>query len=214
MTSTVPATVPLVPVPSAAPIPLPTPERPGPEQPAPEQLAPPRRPLVRQLPELTCDMPVVASPRTPAEATPAHTPSRTGPGTARTAAEARLQAHVVLRQILEVLDGRRPAIQLADLVTEPVLRYLTSAAGRLDDPRYGRTRPATRRSGLLRAGASERGSGAGLRSMRVCHPVDGVAEVSVVWRYRGRFRALAARFELTHPTASAPRWRCTVLRLG
>jgi hypothetical protein len=142
----------------------------------------------------------------------------------------------VLRQILEVLDGRRPAIQLADTVTEPVLRYLTSAAGRLDEPRSGRARTGVRRTGLLRAGAAERTAGAGLRSVRVCHPVDGVAEVSVVWRYRGRFRALAARFELSRtgrpvpppasesrlglrrttarPADPGSRWRCTVLRIG
>jgi hypothetical protein len=66
--------------------------------------------------------------------------------------------------------------------------------------------------------------------MRVCHPADGVAEISVVWRYRGRSRALAARFEQagrvprgpapdgtdrpgSRPGAE-PHWRCTALRLG
>jgi hypothetical protein len=130
-----------------------------------------------------------------------------------------LHAHLVLRHILEVLDGRRPAAHLAGRVSEPVLRYLTLAAGRLDQPRYPGARaghPAARRAPTV-----ERARGAGLRSMRICYPTERVAEVSVVWRYQGRYRALAARFEL--PTDSEdqrmagiaePRWRCTALRIG
>ena len=193
----------------------------------------PRRPLVRRLPELDCDMPIVIGPVDPAG------PPRTGPppaGTGWPEPGIRPVAHLVLRRMLEVLDGRRPAVQLADAVTEPVLRYLTSAAGRLDDPRYSPLRAEGRRAGPPRTGAAERMAGAGLRSMRVCQPVDGVAEVSVVWRHRGRFRALAARFELpcpgrpvppsaadarpearfgrARPAPEASSWRCTALRLG
>jgi hypothetical protein len=109
----------------------------------------------------------------------------------------------LLRQMLEVLAGRRPAAQLADAVTEQVLRYLTLAAGRLDAPGYPAAR-ARRQPGARRPSAAEQARGPGLRSMHVCHPSEGVAEVSVVWRYRGRFRALAARFELPAEPAARP----------
>jgi hypothetical protein len=139
-----------------------------------------------------------------------------------------VHAHVVLRQVLEVLDGRRPAGQLAGLVTESVFGYVVAVAGRLDDP--GRRRPpgSRRRLAAPMAGLGERTRAVGLRSMRVCHPAAGVAEISVVWRHRGRFRAMAARFEQTRPdeldpTEPAPAepvpageapWRCTALRVG
>jgi hypothetical protein len=112
-------------------------------------------------------------------------------------------------------------------------------AGRLDEPRFRVSQSGRRHTAHRREGSAERARGAGLRSMRVCHPAEGVAEVSVVWRYRGRFRALAARFELSwsdpadtadpaaqptdtaaQPTdtaarpAAGPRWWCTALRLG
>jgi hypothetical protein len=49
--------------------------------------------------------------------------------------------------------------------------------------------------------------------MRICRPVDQVAEVSAVWRHRNQVRALAARFELIALASDAePQWRCTVLR--
>jgi hypothetical protein len=178
-------------------------------------------------------MPVVIGPVDPAGVTRVGAPPA---GTGCAAAGIRPVAHLVLRRMLEVLDGRRPAVQLADAVTEPVLRYLISAAGRLDDPRYSPLRASGRRAGPPRIGSAERMAGAGLRSMRICQPVDGVAEVSVVWRHRGRFRALAARFELPcpgrpvppsaadarpdarlarpRPSPDAPNWRCTVLRIG
>jgi Family of unknown function (DUF6459) len=154
---------------------------------------------------------------------------------------ARVHAHVVLRQVLEVLDGRRPAGQLAGLVSESVLGYVVAVAGRLDDPGLRRPTGSRRRTGVHPAGLGERTRAVGLRSMRVCHPADGVAEISVVWRYRGRSRALAARFEqdrpdeleavgstqvglgTIEPAASGPApadpageapWRCTALRVG
>ncbi|HEX4361058.1 MAG TPA: Rv3235 family protein [Pseudonocardia sp.] len=155
---------------------------------------------------------------------------------------ARVHAHVVLRQVLEVLDGRRPAGQLAGLVSESVLGYVVAVAGRLDDPGLRRPTGSRRRAGVHRVGLGERTRAVGLRSMRVCHPADGIAEISVVWRYRGRFRALAARFEqarpddeldaigstqvgrgTSEPAPSGPApaglageapWRCTALRVG
>jgi hypothetical protein len=148
-----------------------------------------------------------------------------------------VHAHIVLRQVLEVLDGRRPAAQLAGLVSESVLGYVVAVAARLDDPGLRQPRGARRRPLVPLAGLGERTRAVGLRSMRVCHPAAGVAEISVVWRHRGRCRALAARFEQSRPeqlesdgpantepadtgatrgepaTGELP-WRCTALRVG
>jgi Family of unknown function (DUF6459) len=180
---------------------------------------PATRIVVRRLPDLDGELPEPPV-RPPASPDATTLPSR-GPTTSP--GRVRVHAHLVVRQILEVLDGRRPAAQLADLVAEPVLRYLTAAARRLDRPGLD----ASRRGRRLGAGlvpATERVRGAGLRSMRICQPTERAAEVSVVWRHRGRFRALAARFELPgEPSTSAsraeaaspdPRWRCTALRIG
>jgi hypothetical protein len=48
-----------------------------------------------------------------------------------------------------------------------------------------------------------------LRSIRVCEPADGVAEVSAVVQIGPRFRAMAARLE-----GLDGRWRCVRLQLG
>ena len=45
--------------------------------------------------------------------------------------------------------------------------------------------------------------------IRVCEPVDGVAEVSAVAHRGGRAHAVAARLE-----GIDGRWRCTVLQIG
>ena len=195
--------------------------------PPPESIPAPRRPEADDAP------PAPAHPALPVP----HPRRQVSPPPDR----ARVHAHVVLRQVLEVLDGRRPAGQLAGLVSESVLGYVVAVAGRLDDPGLRRSTGSRRRSGVHRAGLGERTRAVGLRSMRVCHPADGVAEISVVWRYRGRFRALAARFEQARPvelegigsTRVGPRtvepvpagpapadpageapWRCTALRVG
>ncbi|WP_028926107.1 Rv3235 family protein [Pseudonocardia acaciae] len=151
--------------------------------------------------------------------------------------EVRARAVLVLRLIIEVLDRRRPIAQLTGLVTAPVRRYVLAATGRLDEPRYrpgaaprpARTNPTARATTAGYAGPA-------LGPIRVCRPAAGVAEVSAVWRYRGRCRALAARFELLsldqlvpddlevpepdpadtdNPAKTRPpRWCCTALRLG
>jgi hypothetical protein len=152
--------------------------------------------------------------------------------------EARARALVVLRLTIEVLTGRRPAAQLAGMVTGPVRRYVLAATGRLDQPGR-RAGPPPCRGGPGAPGYA----GPGLRSIRICHPAAGVAEVSAVWRHHGRCRALAARFELLtveelldeddgldedtdpHDVDGTPpepeptehrqtRWCCTALRLG
>ncbi|HTF46062.1 MAG TPA: Rv3235 family protein [Pseudonocardia sp.] len=191
-------------------------------------IIPAARTVVRRLPDFDAEPPALPLPRQPYTTPPARPntaeASTAGPQTAPGPVppdRARLQAHLTLRLIVEVLDGRRPAAQLGGAVTDPVLRYVVYLAGRLDEPRPRASQSGRRHIGHRREGSAERVRGAGLRSMRVCHPAEGVAEVSVVWRYRGRFRALAARFELlesdpaetAEPTAE-PRWRCTALRLG
>jgi hypothetical protein len=119
-------------------------------------------------------------------------------------------AELVLRLVLEVVSGRRPAVQLHGMVTRRVLRYVAAEANR----------PATHGHALRRlpgraaTGTTAPAAGAGLRALRICQPTDEAAEVSAVWRQQGRYRALAARFELVYPAEREPQWRCTALRLG
>ena len=109
-----------------------------------------------------------------------------------------VEVRTMLQLIMETLDGRRPRSQLGGRLSQEVLRYLAAANGRLNPV------PDRRASAHAR-----RHSPPGLHSVHLCHPADGVTEASAVWRHRGRFRALAARFEWT-----GGRWRCTALRLG
>lgn len=87
---------------------------------------------------------------------------------------------------LEALGGRRSPQQLAPHLSHAVL------------------------TGLL--GGSQRAAWAqpaALRSLRVCEPADGVAEISAVVQVGPRFRAVAARLE-----GLDGRWRCVRLQLG
>ncbi|MGI8799742.1 MAG: Rv3235 family protein [Pseudonocardia sp.] len=156
------------------------------------------RGLVRPLPCYEPDGP--APPAEPLELSlqPSRAPEPPPVPPMRTLCEAAAKAgaHVLLRLMLEVLDGRRPVAHLAAGVTAPVLRYVVAAAG-----------------SLRRAGAAQRPVPAGrLRSLRVSQPCDEVAEVSAVCQLGGRIRAVAARFELDD--ASPLGWRCTAVRLG
>jgi hypothetical protein len=92
----------------------------------------------------------------------------------------------VVRLALEVLDGRRSAVQLAAHFAPTALRYWRAATGQ-------RTPRAPARHGPL----------------RLCLPRPGAAEVAVTCHVDGRVRALAARFE--HLDG---RWCCTTVRLG
>jgi Family of unknown function (DUF6459) len=95
--------------------------------------------------------------------------------------------------LVEVLAGVRPLAQLAPWVTEVVFADLqprVRAAARRNDRATGRTR-------------------AQLRTIRLCEPADGVAEVSAVVQYGNRYRALALRLE-----GLDGRWRCTALQFG
>jgi hypothetical protein len=90
---------------------------------------------------------------------------------------------------LEAFAGRRPLGQLQSLVSPSLFTALTS--GRR--PRW----------------CSEGTAPLLISSVRVCEPVDGVAEVSAVARRGGRAHAVAARLE-----GIDGRWRCTALQVG
>lgn len=94
----------------------------------------------------------------------------------------------LLIAMLESIAGRRSPQQLAPHLSQAVL------------------------SGLLTARATpwaERARTASLRSIRVCEPADGVAEISAVIQTGKRFRAVAVRLE-----GLDGRWRCVNLQLG
>ncbi len=90
---------------------------------------------------------------------------------------------------LEVLAGRRPVGQLQTLMSPGV--FMAVAGGR-------RPRWCIEGAAPLLVGP-----------VRVCEPVDGVAEVSAVARRGGRAHAVAARLE-----GIDGRWRCTALQIG
>lgn len=146
--------------------------------------------VVRRLPR---QAPVAEAPE-PDHAVEPAAPDPWGSGRALAYREVR----TVLQMMMETLDGRRPRSQLGGRLSKEVLRYLAVAGGRLNPP-------ADRRAAALRG----RHGPPALRTVRVSHPAEGVAEASAVWRLRGRFRALAARFEWT-----GTRWVCTALHLG
>lgn len=121
----------------------------------------------------------------------------------------RRRAEQVIRLTLEVLDGRRPAAQLAGHLEPRALRY-------------------------VRAALAQRPAGCGpsrMTSLHLDRPCTGAIEVAAVYRRGPRARALAARFEPARPgtaSARAPRaapgepeagsgdpreWRCVTLRL-
>jgi hypothetical protein len=90
---------------------------------------------------------------------------------------------------LESLAGRRPVGQLQPLASAPVFAALS--AGRR--PRW----------------CAEGAAPIVVGRVRVCEPVDGVAEISAVAHRAGRAHAIAARLE-----GIDGRWRCTALQVG
>lgn len=96
----------------------------------------------------------------------------------------------LLRVLLEVGDGTRPAGQLSRWVTEDILGRFTRR-GVLARRRLQRQRPVR------------------VRALRVCQPADGVVEVAAVVDHGGRIRAVAARL-----CGVDGRWLMTVLELG
>ncbi|MGY1838289.1 MULTISPECIES: Rv3235 family protein [unclassified Modestobacter] len=90
---------------------------------------------------------------------------------------------------LEAFAGRRPMAQLQPLVTPA----LYTALGERRRPRW----------------CAEGTAPLVVGGVRVCEPVDGVAEISAVARRGGRAHAVAARLE-----GIDGRWRCTALQIG
>jgi len=97
----------------------------------------------------------------------------------------------LLVAMLEALGGRRSLHQLSPHLSQ---RVYSGLAGDLERP------------GRVRAWRSERPV---VRSVRVCEPADGIAEVSAVVQVGPRCRAIAARLE-----GLDGRWRCVRLQIG
>lgn len=124
-------------------------------------------------------------------------PGRPAPvDTGRPAAEnpdarsAALFADAALRRVLEVLDRRRPLVQLRGLLAPGLVDSLLSAAG---------GRPNSPPARLRRV---------------LAQPVAGTAaEVSASYTRGERVHAVACRVEQL-PTATGPRWQVVALHLG
>jgi hypothetical protein len=97
--------------------------------------------------------------------------------------------------VAEVTGGDRPLQQLLRWTTAAVYQDLSRRVQIM-----GQTRSAHQRRSTIRPQ---------VRTVHVCRPRDGVAEVSVHIRYGQRSRALAARLELR-----SQHWTCTALQLG
>lgn len=96
---------------------------------------------------------------------------------------------------VEVLGGDRPLAQLLRWTTARVYQDLDRRVRIL-----GRTAPAPQRMRTIRPQ---------VRSVHVCQPSPGTAEVSVHVQHGHRSRAIAARIERRHD-----RWTCVALQLG
>lgn len=102
-----------------------------------------------------------------------------------------LWAGQALRVVLEVMDGSRPARQLSRWVTRGI-------------------HDRAARRGLVARQRGGRGHRVNVvRSVHVCTPTDGVAEVSALVVHNGRHRAVALRMQ-----GVDGRWMITALELG
>jgi hypothetical protein len=99
----------------------------------------------------------------------------------------------LLTTMFEVVRGRRPVRQLTALATPSVCAGFTTAA--LRGGRLAKLAAPSARTQI--------------RSVRVCEPADGVAEVAVTVAARGRVHAVALRLE-----GLDGRWRCVKLEVG
>ncbi|WP_018505457.1 Rv3235 family protein [Parafrankia discariae] len=147
------------------------------ERGAARHLLPDQRTLPWPRPTRTTRAPV----RQPADGPVAVTPPGPGPSP-----DPRRTAAVVVRVIIEVLSGARPAAHLAPWSTAALQSDFERTASSL----------ATRQPSQV-------------RSVRVSEPLPGVAEVSAVVSRGARVRALALRME-----HAAGRWQVTTLQLG
>lgn len=98
----------------------------------------------------------------------------------------------LVQVVVEVMCGQRPPVQLLRWTSQPV--YDEVLAQTLPSPRPG-TYSARRRPRVS--------------SVRVCEPVDGVAELSAVVHGQYRVQALALRLE-----GRDGRWQVTALEAG
>lgn len=104
----------------------------------------------------------------------------------------RFWAGRLAQAMLEVEAGVRPVAQLRRWTSEAV---------------YTRLRRHSHRTRFVQSRAGQPQPGrVWVRSLRVCEPADGVAEVSAVVQDAGRTRAMAIRLE-----GADGRWRCTAL---
>jgi len=101
----------------------------------------------------------------------------------------------LVQAVSEVLAGDRPISQLVRFTDDAVFTELNRRVRLL-----GLNTTATTR------GAKERSA---VRSVRVCMPVDNVAEVAAHVRHGERSRAIALRMEIRRN-----RWICTAIELG
>jgi uncharacterized protein DUF6459 len=99
-------------------------------------------------------------------------------------------ARKLLVALLEARAGLRPLRQLAGWLSPAVLAGLSTELARVPAPETG-VRQAT------------------VKSVHVCEPADGIAEIAVVVCTGTRHRAIAARLE-----GLDGRWRCIRLQLG
>ncbi|MGH3813253.1 MAG: Rv3235 family protein [Pseudonocardiaceae bacterium] len=140
------------------------------------------RPVLRRLVDLlpppppAAPQPVPATPQPPTVTLPAANPA------------ASVLAERVLRAVVEILGGRRPARQLSAVLSPDLLTYLAtlkSVAGHLQ-PR--------------------------VRKVFARPQADGALEAVALVTLNTGVRALAARFE-EHVDDGGRRWRCTALQL-
>lgn len=98
----------------------------------------------------------------------------------------------LVQALTEVLAGDRPAGQLVPYLSAEVYAAVERRTSRMPRPAGRRLPP-----------------GPAVRSVHVCEPADGVAEVAAVVRRGSRMTAIALRME-----GIDGRWRCTVLQVG
>lgn len=104
------------------------------------------------------------------------------------------------RAVAEVGIGDRPAGQLTRWVERRQLAHLAERGAAIR--RHPSTRTAGKTQGAMRTLKQ-------VRSIRICHIVDGIAETSAVLVGSDRARAIAMRFEYI-----GDRWLITAVNLG
>ncbi len=102
--------------------------------------------------------------------------------------------------VVEVLSGDRPITQLLTWLNEQIYLELSVLA---PDPA---TSPTVGRARVVTIRPQDRPK---IRSVHVCRPADGVAEVAARVQTNGRSRAVAMRLEEWRG-----RWRCSALVVG